>query len=76
MKALAKQPLNDRVDYWTGHLIVAIGKGDLRSAVALICMAERKAGYEAGVESVQNNKTDSKTDSTVLKNSKKSSEKD
>jgi len=36
MKKFIDMPMDELVDYWLGHLCIAIGKGEARAAVSLM----------------------------------------
>lgn len=49
-KSIAEMTTTERVDWATGELTLAIGRGEFRSAVTKLMLAFMQAGYDKGIE--------------------------
>lgn len=48
MMKLKEMSLEQRIDYWTGYVCLAIGRGDMKGAIGLIIMQESQDSYDCG----------------------------
>lgn len=48
--------IDDAVDFWTGEMILAIGRGDIRGVIGRIILSHTKLGYDRGVQSMRRSK--------------------
>jgi len=50
---LTKLTTDEQISYWIGRLLIAIGKGDLRSEVYFMMDFYQRIAYERGVNSTK-----------------------